>query len=120
MHVAARDAPWIILVHSPLVGPFTWQRVADQLLAHGRNVNIPSLVGMFDEGPPYYSHLAAAIPGAVADAWPNKPVTLVGHSGAGALLPAISQQLGGRVQAAISWMRSCLIPGRVGSMLHRS
>ncbi|UQS21623.1 alpha/beta hydrolase [Amycolatopsis thermalba] len=70
-----------VLVHSPLVGPATWQRVAAELRSRGHRVTTPSLLGALDGPGPYYPKLfdAAAEPG-----------ILVAHSGAGALLPGIA------------------------------
>src|SRR5271170_1235421 len=77
----------LVLVHSPLVGPLTWEPTAKRLRQMGYQVLVPSLAGIVGGAPPYYRKLA----GRAADAAGTGPV-LVAHSGAGALLPAIAEQ----------------------------
>src|SRR5690242_9890568 len=69
------------LVHSPLVGPATWEGVADELRARGHDVVVPSLLAAAPRGDWRACVDAAAGPGATV---------LVGHSGAGPLLPQIA------------------------------
>src|SRR5262245_8795614 len=83
-----------VLVHSPLVGPLTWSRVAEELRGLGEGVVVPVLPEAL-EAPAWQ---AAA--GAVAEAAPDAPLVLVAHSGAGPLLPAVRMALGRRVPAA--------------------
>jgi phosphoribosyl-AMP cyclohydrolase len=72
-----------VLVHSPLTGPDTWERVADLLREQGSRVVVPHL---HDNGrPPFAVQHAASVAAATAEL--DMPVVLVGHSGAGALLP---------------------------------
>src|SRR5919197_552615 len=59
-------APAIVLVHSPLVGPLTWRSTTELLQARGFRVVLPSLVGVFATGPPFYPKLAARVAEAVA------------------------------------------------------
>jgi Alpha/beta hydrolase family len=88
--------PSLVLVHSPLVGPLTWEPVAERLREAGRAVVVPSLAGVTDGGPPYYRRLAGRVADEVAQACAGGRVTLAGHSGAGALLPAIAEAIAGR------------------------
>ncbi|GAB3578314.1 hypothetical protein GCM10027445_45350 [Amycolatopsis endophytica] len=74
-----------VLVHSPLVGPATWQGVAAELRARGHRIAMPSLLGALTGDGPYYPKVV----GAVAD-----PGVLVVHSGAGALVPGIAARTG--------------------------
>jgi hypothetical protein len=83
-------APALVLIHSPLVGPLSWQLSRDLLQARGFSVVAPSLAGVVDAGPPYYSRLAARVAEVVHVEAPALPLVLVGHSGAGALLPSIA------------------------------
>jgi hypothetical protein len=84
-----------VLVHSPLVGPVTWSALVPELERRGHRALVPDLDG--DEGDPtplWRQHVrpaADALRSAGADA------LLVGHSGAGALLPAIREAAGVRV-----------------------
>jgi len=85
-----------ILTHSPLVGPATWQWVAEELTDRGHQVLTPAV-------PP---EVASAGWSAFADAVGEQAggcahATLVGHSGAGPLLPQIAARLGGEVEALV-------------------
>ncbi len=78
--------PSFTLVHSPLVGPATWSRVGEELSATGHHVAIPSLVGAASTGS-WNACVVAAVAGACAA---DRLHVLVGHSGAGPLLPVIA------------------------------
>jgi hypothetical protein len=43
----------LVLVHSPLVGPATWEGVAAIMAQHGYDVRVPDLRGTLAAGPPY-------------------------------------------------------------------
>jgi hypothetical protein len=78
-------------VHSPVAGPSTWRWVADELAARGHRVTVPAV-------PPAATALGwAAFVGAVAalSGGIDSPV-LVGHSGAGPLLPRIGTRIRAR------------------------
>src|SRR5215469_3229729 len=80
-----------VLVHSPVTGPSTWRWVADELAARGHRVAVPAI-------PPAATALGwAAFVGAVGalSAGIDNPV-LVGHSGAGPLLPRIGARIKAR------------------------
>jgi hypothetical protein len=98
--MAGPAAPLLVLIHSPLVGALTWQPAADRLRARGQPVVVPSLAGVTDAGPPYYPRLAARVAEAARAARPAGPLLLIGHSGAGALLPAVAAAAGGAVAGA--------------------
>jgi hypothetical protein len=89
---ATPDRPIVVLVHSPLVGPFSWGPVADVLRRRGDTVLVPDLRPGTEKGAPYFEHHAAIVARAVQDL--RRPVILVAHSGAGVLLPAIEAALG--------------------------
>lgn len=77
-----------ILVHSPLVGPATWSWVADELGRRGHRVAVPSPApSIVLGGWPAFVH--AVVRQIVVDV----RGVLVGHSGAGPLLPVIASQL---------------------------
>lgn len=80
----------LILVHSPLVGPGTWERVTPALAGHGCQVSVPDLTGTLAAGPPYCSRQAGAIAASAA----GGPAVLIGHSGAGPLLGLAAATLG--------------------------
>jgi pimeloyl-ACP methyl ester carboxylesterase len=89
-----------VLVHSPLVGPATWQPVADDLAARGVRVVIPDFVDVADASPPWWQVVAARVAAAVSAADVDD-VVLVGHSGAGSLLPVIGDAVPARVEAYV-------------------
>ena len=95
------DVSVFVLIHSPLVGSLTWESVAARLRRLGHSVVMPSLTRVFEAGPPYYSRLAACASEAVGQVGPGSAMVVVGHSGAGALLPAITSLIGARVRTAI-------------------
>ena len=74
----------LLLVHSPLVGPASWDQIAPHLAEPGWQVTIPDLTSTVATGPPYCSRQAELVARAAAD----QPAVLVGHSGAGPLLAA--------------------------------
>ena len=81
----------IVLVHSPLVGPFTWSLVAQQLQAGGFDVLVPALTDNGETPPPYWQQHAACVQQALVSIPQERPLVLVGHSGAGSLLPVLAQ-----------------------------
>src|SRR5919198_109698 len=93
--------PALVLIHSPLVGPLTWQSSGELLQARGFPVVAPSFAGVFATGPPYYPKLAARVAEAVHASVPALRLVLVGHSGAGALLPSVAASCSGVVEAAV-------------------
>jgi hypothetical protein len=80
-----------LLVHSPFAPNSTWLPVAACLRAAGHEAATPSLTGLAEEPPPYWPRLVERVRGATPG---NGPVVLVGHSGAGPLLPAIGAAVG--------------------------
>lgn len=86
--------PPLLLIHSPLVGPTTWKGVAEELTARGVAVVVPSLTDATRHGDPAWRAQADAVADAAARAG-VKHAVLVGHSGAGALLPVVGEALDG-------------------------
>ena len=70
-----------MLIHSPLVGPSTWRWVAETLAARGHRVTVPSAVASL--GWEAFANSVAAQIGQ------ERHAVLVGHSGAGPLLPQL-------------------------------
>jgi hypothetical protein len=85
--------PAFVLVHSPSVGPATWQPVADRLSAAGNAAVVPSLLAVADGEPPYWPLIAAAVLAALGDVGQRQPLVLVVHSNAGIFVPVIAQRL---------------------------
>jgi hypothetical protein len=73
--------PMLVSLHSPLVGPLTWQPAAASLRAAGYHVAVPSLTGVVDTGPPYYRKLAGRVAETIRQDNPARAVVLIGHSG---------------------------------------
>ena len=89
-----------VLLHSPLLGPLTWQAVAEDLRGRGVEAETPAWrpLSRVDDG--FYRALATDLAQAV-DAAGGDSVTLVAHSGAGALVPALVAALSAPVAATI-------------------
>lgn len=84
-------APVLTLVHSPLVGPATWDSLAPALDNRGYETLIPDLTQSVVDGPPFWPKQVEAI----LDLVGSRPTILVGHSGAGPLLPSAGATLSG-------------------------
>ena len=86
--------PAFALIHSPLVGPVTWSAVADELSRRQVAVVVPDLGAPVasETGPHWKRHVALAA-SAIASVPAAVSVMLVGHSGAGVLLPAIRESM---------------------------
>ena len=79
----------IVLVHSPLVGPSSWTRVAASLAARGHRALAPDCSAALRGPAPYYPKLIACAADALAGKSEN--VFLAAHSGAGGFLPSVAQ-----------------------------
>lgn len=87
-----------VLIHSPLVGPLTWQNVTLALAARGKAAIVPTLT---NNAQPFWEHHARCIARAIREAQFDEKPILIAHSGAGVLLPAIRQTLGAPVSGYI-------------------
>ncbi|MDQ2810094.1 MAG: alpha/beta hydrolase [Chloroflexota bacterium] len=86
--------PLFVLIHSPLVGPLTWEPVAVELRRRGARTLVPSLRAA-SVGLPYWAgHVAAVVAALQAAGAADAAPVLVSHSGAGVLLPAVGAALG--------------------------
>lgn len=79
----------LVLLHSPLTAGTAWGRLGGHLRSHGLTAVVADITT--DTSPPYASRYVAAAAGQVASGplQPLEPVVLVGHSGAGPLLPQV-------------------------------
>ncbi len=91
----------VVLIHSPLVGPLTWSLVGDELRRRGVGVVAPRLADAGDDGLPFWQQHAAAVAQGVEAVSAGAALVLVGHSGAGSLLPVIGQRVGRSVAAYV-------------------
>lgn len=82
---AMRSHPHLVLVHSPLVGPYSWAPVAEELRSLGYSLSIPTLTTREEKGRPFWQTHSDAIVEAANG--PGAGTVLVAHSGAGQLLP---------------------------------
>jgi hypothetical protein len=81
----------LVLVHSPLVVPLTWRAVAERFTRGGWPVVVPDLRAGLTGSGPYHPRLARLVhESTAAVARPGAQLVLVGHSGAGPLLPGIA------------------------------
>lgn len=80
--------PRMVLVHSPLTGPSFWSGVCDALWARGRRAHQARLPAPEHVHPPYWLTHAAGVAAGLPE---EDQVVLVGHSGAGPLLPAVGR-----------------------------
>ena len=90
-----------ILIHSPLVGPLTWSRVADEMQARGLKVLVPTLEDSPGSKEPYWKQHADSVASSLSILSGDFPVILVAHSGAGPLLPVIRQSIQNPVRAYV-------------------
>ena len=91
---------YFVLIHSPLVGPLTWSLVAEDMRRRGIDVLAPTLHDG-DTGLPYWQQCATAMSGALEGVPADRALILIGHSGAGPLLPAIGWSSGHRIGAYV-------------------
>ena len=85
-----------ILVHGPLIGPFTWVPVAAELRKLGASAVIPALNSPAMRGGTYWEHHCNLFATELADvSMDTTEAVLVGHEGAGPLLPKLGEQIDG-------------------------
>jgi pimeloyl-ACP methyl ester carboxylesterase len=84
-------SPTLVLIHSPLVGTFTWSALALELRARGFEVIVPALTDDETGDTPYWKQHVESVVRALESI--DQPIILIAHSGAGMLLPTIRQAL---------------------------
>jgi hypothetical protein len=82
-----------VLIHSPLVGPFTWELVQQVMYEQNLRVIIPELSDDPNSTLPYWQQHAESVAQSLVQIPSDQKVILVAHSGAGPVLPAIRQKL---------------------------
>lgn len=104
-------AETIVLVHSPFLGPASLRPLADALAGHGHAAVLldlrPSVVAA-----PVHQVLLGVFADVLSDAALTGPVVLVGHSGAGPLLPAFADTLEEGVTGLVYLDAGLPTPGR--------
>jgi pimeloyl-ACP methyl ester carboxylesterase len=100
----------LMFVHSPLVGPATWRAVAGRCAAAGWQAAVADLMPAVAGPGPYQPAIATAVARAAAGL--DRPVVLVGHSGAGPLLPGVAAAMPAPVRALVYVDAGLPYPGR--------
>src|SRR3954471_19908132 len=77
----------LALVHSPLTSAAAWGSLPDSLRELGHRVVVPEVLD--DDAPPFASHYVARTAHQLHESAPTDHLVLVGHSGAGPLLPQL-------------------------------
>jgi hypothetical protein len=90
-----------VLIHSPSVGPRTWQPVAHRLAELGWEAAVPSLLHVTHGGPPFWPRVVEAVRAGLSMAGQGQGVVLVAHSNAGLFVPVIAAALSGQVLGCI-------------------
>jgi hypothetical protein len=79
------------LIHSPLVGPLTWQLVQHELEQRGLEAITPVLSDHPNSAQAFWQQHAASFAQSLTGLPPDRSIVLVAHSGAGPLLPVLRQ-----------------------------
>jgi len=82
----------VVLMHSPFLGPSSMRPLADELASDGVAVLLVDLQMTVNEAP-VHQRLIGAFADALEDAGVADELVLVGHSGAGPLLPGFADAL---------------------------
>ena len=83
--------PRFVLLHSPLLGPMAWQPTTDELVRRGHAVETPAWPRLATIAERFYPALADGVAAQLASV--SDPLVLVAHSGAGALIPALTARM---------------------------
>lgn len=78
-----------VLIHSPLVGPLTWELVRNEMQQRGLTAIVPRLTDYPHSTEPYWQQHAGSIASSLTRIPHKQEMVLVAHSGAGPLLPAL-------------------------------
>ena len=90
-----------VLIHSPLVGALTWNLVAGELRKRDVDVLVPALNDAPDSEKPFWKQHADSVSESLVGIPNEQSLTLVAHSGAGPLLPAIRKAIPNPVAAYV-------------------
>ncbi|HEY8371474.1 MAG TPA: hypothetical protein VIL00_01910 [Pseudonocardiaceae bacterium] len=103
--------PTTVLVHSPFLGPTSLRPLAAALLRRGWPALVPDLRPGLVE-PPVHQRLARVFAEIVGTTAPRGELVLVGHSGAGPLLPGLAAAVDHVVPALVLLDAGLPTPGR--------
>lgn len=90
-----------VLIHSPLVGTLTWSLVAGQMRQRDLDAIVPALVDTPTSNQPFWKQHVGSVSAFLTHIPKDRPVTLVAHSGAGPLLPAIRAAIANPIHAYV-------------------
>lgn len=100
-----------VLLHSPFLGPASLQPLAGRLSATGITTLVPDLRDAVISAP-VHLRLVHEFVGGLSSAATTNPLVLIGHSGAGPLLPSFAEAAEDRVAALIYLDAELPTPGR--------
>jgi len=103
--------PAVVLVHSPYLGPASLRPLADALAAGGIESCLVDL-RVTVSAAPVHQRLIGAFADAMDEVELAEPAVLVGHSGAGPLLPAFAAELDELVAGLVYMDAELPTPGR--------
>jgi hypothetical protein len=86
--------PVMVLIHSPLVGPYTWFLAAEAMRRRGVEAIVPVLKSPVRDGWRYWEIHVESVAASLNSLGQKTPVVLIAHSGAGPLLPAVREYIG--------------------------
>ncbi|MDX8037151.1 hypothetical protein SK803_43755 [Lentzea sp. BCCO 10_0856] len=101
----------VVLMHSPFLGPSSMRPLADELASDGVAVLLVDLQMTINEAP-VHQRLIGAFADALEDAGVGGQLVLVGHSGAGPLLPGFADALELDVAALVFLDSDLPTPGK--------
>jgi pimeloyl-ACP methyl ester carboxylesterase len=88
----------LVLLHSPLLGPLCWRRVAEVLRQRGQAAEAPAWPRLSTLGEDCYAALANSMAATLGS---GDGAVVVAHSGAGALMPSVAALAKGRVKGVV-------------------
>ena len=83
----------LALIHGPVVGPLMWYPLAEELHRRGVETVVPEIADHPSRASPYWEQHARSVARGLRQMSAATEVVLVGHSGAGPLLPAIREAI---------------------------
>lgn len=106
-----RQQPTIVLVHSPFLGPTSLRPLSEALAATGRPTVLLDL-RVTVAAAPVHARMLGSFADAVSEAGLAEPTVLIGHSGAGPLLPGFADALDDPVAGLVFMDAGLPTPGR--------
>jgi len=103
--------PTVVLVHSPFLGPASLRPLAEAMAAAGRPTVLLDL-RVTVAAAPVHARMIGSFADAASEAGLTGPTVLVGHSGAGPLLPAFADALDEPVAGLVFLDAGLPTPGR--------